>query len=255
MEINFLFEIVLVFICGSMIGSFLNVVIYRFPREKSIMYPPSKCPKCNREIPPYDNIPIFSWLFLKGKCRNCKEPISFRYPFVEFLTAALLVLTYLDFGITWQWFFLTYFICMLIVISWIDIDHLLILNSLTYPTIIIGLIFNFLKGNIFQSLLGAVIGGLFIYLLAKFSAILLKKEGMGMGDVTFVTVLGAWLGLNYLVGTLIISFFIGSIVGLVLMLLRGKSDYFPFGPSLALGALITLLTNNYLFEWYIKIIS
>jgi len=255
METNFLFEIILVFICGSMIGSFLNVVIYRFPREKSIMYPPSRCPKCNREIPAYDNIPIFSWLFLKGKCRNCKEPINFRYPFVELLTGILLTLAYLNFGISWEWLFLSYFICILIAISWIDIDHLLILNSLTYPSIIIGLIFNFSKENIIQSLLGAIVGGLFIYLLAKISLLILKKEGMGMGDVTFVTVLGAWLGLNYLVGTLIISFFIGSLVGLILMFLRGKSDYFPFGPSLAGGAIIVLLTNNYLFEWYIRIIS
>jgi leader peptidase (prepilin peptidase)/N-methyltransferase len=189
---------------------------------------------------------------LGGKCRFCKEKINIRYPFVEFLTASLLFLTYRNFGIDWNWLFLTYFICVLIVITWIDIDYMLILDCLTYPAIIIGFIYSFINNNILQSILGAVVGGVFFYLIVKGSLLIMKKEGMGLGDVTLVTLMGAWLGLEYLLGAVIISFLLGSIIGITLLLKKGKSEYFPFGPSLAIGTLITFLTNNYLLNWYLE---
>jgi leader peptidase (prepilin peptidase)/N-methyltransferase len=241
---------ILVFAIGSLLGSFLNVLIYRLPREKSIVWPGSKCPKCNTPIAGYDNIPVLSWLILSGKCRHCKEKISIRYPLVELLTATLLFLTYKNFGINENWFLLTYFVCLMIVISLIDIDHMLILNSLTYPGIIIGFIYSYANNNIQQSLLGAFLGAVFFYLIVKISFFIMKKEGLGMGDVTFVALMGAWLGINYLLGALLISFFLGSLIGIMLLIKRGKSDYFPFGPSLAAGALVTLLTNNFLLTWY-----
>ncbi len=245
-----IFKGILVFAIGSLLGSFLNVLIYRLPREKSIVWPGSKCPKCNTPIAGYDNIPVLSWIMLFGKCRYCKEKISIRYPLVEILTAILLFFTYKSFGINGNWFFLTYFVCIMIVISLIDIDHMLILNSLTYPGIIVGFIYSYINNNIQQSLLGAFLGAIFFYLIVKISLFVMKKEGLGMGDVTFVALLGSWLGINYLLGSLLISFFLGSIIGIMLLIKKGKSEYFPFGPSLAIGALVTLLTNNFLLLWY-----
>jgi leader peptidase (prepilin peptidase)/N-methyltransferase len=235
-----------------MLGSFLNVVIYRLPREKSIMYPNSRCPKCNNDIKFYDNIPILSWLFLGGKCRYCKEPISIRYPLNEFITALLLCIAFLIFGLSWKWIFITYFISVLIVISWIDLDYMLILDSLTYPGIALGLIYNFFDNKIIEALSGAVLGYFLLFLIAKASLFFLKKEGMGLGDVTLSSLIGAWLGINYLLGTLFISFILGSIIGIILYFYRGKSDYFPFGPFLVIGTLISFFSNNYLFELYLK---
>lgn len=247
-----IFNLILVFIFGSMLGSFLNVVIYRLPREKSIMYPNSRCPKCNNDIKFYDNIPILSWLFLGAKCRYCKEPISIRYPLNEFITALLLCIAFLIFGLSWKWIFITYFVSILVVISWIDLDYMLILDSLTYPGIALGLIYNFFDNKIIESLSGAVLGYLLIFLIAKASLFFLKKEGMGLGDVTLSALIGAWLGINYLLGTLFISFLLGSIIGIILYFYRGKSDYFPFGPFLVIGTLISFFSNNYLFELYLE---
>lgn len=243
---------ILIFVFGSMLGSFLNVVIYRLPREKSIIYPNSKCPKCNSDIKFYDNIPILSWIFLGGKCRYCKETISIRYPLNELITASLLCIAYYIFGLNWKWIFITYFISLMIVISWIDIDYMLILDSLTYPGIIVGIIYNFLNNKIIDSILGAILGYTILFIIAKLSLIFLKKEGMGLGDVTFITLIGAWLGMNYLFGTLFIGFLLGSIFGVGLYLYRKKSDYFPFGPFLALGGLISFFSKNYLFELYLE---
>ncbi|MBC7476410.1 MAG: prepilin peptidase [Candidatus Sericytochromatia bacterium] len=247
-----LFKSIIVLATGSLLGSFLNVVIYRLPREKSIVYPGSKCPSCNNVIAWYDNLPVLSWLLLGGKCRYCKNPIHFRYPAVELLTGILFLLTYAVFGIGWQWMFLAYFVCLLVVITWIDIDFMLIFNSLTYPGIAVGFIYSYINNNLQQSVLGSIIGTVLFYLIAKISLLVMKKEGMGMGDVTLVALIGAWLGLNDLIGSLMISFFLGSVIGIMLLLKKGKSEHFPFGPSLTLAALITLLTKNYLVTWYIS---
>jgi leader peptidase (prepilin peptidase)/N-methyltransferase len=249
------FNLILIFIFGSMLGSFLNVVIYRLPREKSIIYPNSRCPKCNRSINFYDNIPIFSWLFLGGKCRYCKEPINIRYPLNELITALLLCIAYLVFGLNWKWIFITYFISLLIVISWIDIDYMLILDSLTYPGIVLGLVYSFFDNRFLDSLIGGILGYFLLFLVAKISLIFLKKEGMGLGDAILASLIGAWLGVSYLFGTFFISFFLGSIVGIILYFYRGKSDYFPFGPFLAIGSIVTFFSNNYLFELYLKKIN
>lgn len=247
-----LFKSITVFAFGNLLGSFLNVVIYRLPREKSITYPGSKCPSCNTPIAWYDNIPVLSWTILGGKCRYCKNPISVRYPFIELVTGLLLLMTYLTFDISWNWFFLAYFMCLMVVITWIDIDLMLIFNSLTYPGIAMGFIYSYINNNLQQSVLGSIIGTVLFYLIAKISLLVMKKEGMGMGDVTLVALLGAWLGFNNLLGTLFISFFLGSVIGIILLLKKGKSEHFPFGPSLTAGAIITLLTKNYLMTWYLS---
>ncbi|MFN8670525.1 MAG: prepilin peptidase [Candidatus Sericytochromatia bacterium] len=241
-----------VFVTGGLLGSFLNVVIYRLPREKSIAYPGSKCPKCNNAIAWYDNIPVLSWLALGAKCRYCKEPISFRYPSIELLTAILFLTTFMHFGVGWQWLFLSYFVALMVVITWIDIDHMIILDSVVYPGIILGILYNFINGVIMDSLLASFTGYAIFYALAKGSKLLLKKEGMGEGDITLVALLGAWLGMSKMFGTVFLSFFIGSIIGLFLLIRNRKSEHFPFGPALTASAFITIFSNNYVFDLYMR---
>lgn len=247
-----LYKSILVLITGCLTGSFLNVVIYRMPREKSLVMPGSKCPGCDRPIAFYDNIPVISWLILGAKCRKCKEKISIRYPIVELITGILFFLTYQNFDISLNWMFLSYFMCLMVVITYIDIDFMLILHSITYPAIVVGFIYSYINNILLQSVLGFIIGSVLFYLIAKLSFLLMKKEGMGMGDVALVALLGTWLGLTNLMGSLFISFLLGSLVGIIFLAVKGRSEHFPFGPSLAAGAIITLLTNNYLFNWYVN---
>lgn len=247
-----IYKSILVLITGCLTGSFLNVVIYRLPREKSLVLPGSKCPGCDNPIAFYDNIPVVSWLLLGGKCRNCKEKISIRYPLVELVTGILFLMVYNSFDIGYNWIFLSYFVSLMVVITWIDIDFMLILHSITYPSIVIGFVYSYINNTLPQSILGSIIGGVLFYLIAKISLLVMKKEGMGMGDVTFVALLGAWLGLTNLMGSLFISFLLGSLIGIVFLAVKGKSEHFPFGPSLAIGALITIITDNYLLNWYLN---
>lgn len=214
--------------------------------------PGSKCPGCDRPIAFYDNIPVISWLILGAKCRKCKEKISIRYPIVELITGILFFLTYQNFDISLNWMFLSYFMCLMVVITYIDIDFMVILHSITYPAIVVGFIYSYINNILLQSVLGFIIGSVLFYLIAKLSFLLMKKEGMGMGDVALVALLGTWLGLTNLMGSLFISFLLGSLVGIIFLAVKGKSEHFPFGPSLAAGAIITLLTNNYLFNWYVN---
>jgi len=247
-----LYKGILALVTGCLTGSFLNVVIYRMPREKSLVLPGSKCPGCDNPIAFYDNIPVISWLALKAKCRRCGEKISIRYPIVELITGILFYLIYQNFDIGLNWIFLSYFASLMVVITWIDIDFMLILHSITYPAIVVGFIYSYINNTLPQSILGFIIGTVLFYLIAKLSFLMMKKEGMGMGDVALAALLGTWLGLNNLLGSLFISFLLGSVIGLIFLALKGRSEHFPFGPSLAAGALITLLSNNYVFSWYIN---
>lgn len=242
-----------VFFTGCLLGSFLNVVIYRMPEEKSIAYPSSRCPKCNNNISWYDNVPIFSWLLLGAKCRYCKDKISVRYPFVEFLTGCLFFLCFYTFGIDWKWIFISYFICLMVVITLIDIDNMIVLPAIIYPSIFVGVLYNFIKGDIIQSLLASFLGFIIFYIIEKISLLVLKKEGMGRGDALIACLLGSWLGVNSMINSVMMSFFIGSFIGFILLVKNNfKSKQFPFGPSLALSSLITLFSNeNYVFDWYI----
>lgn len=247
-----IYKSILVLITGCLTGSFLNVVIYRLPREKSLVFPGSKCPGCDNPIAFYDNVPVLSWLLLSGKCRKCNEKISTRYPIVELMTGILFLMVYQSYDIGYNWIFLSYFVSLMVVITWIDIDFMLILHSITYPSIGVGFIYSYINNTLPQAILGSIIGGVLFYLIAKISLLVMKKEGMGMGDVTFVILLGAWLGLSNLLGSLFISFILGSLIGIIFLAVKGKSEHFPFGPSLAIGALITMITNNYLLNWYIN---
>lgn len=247
-----------VFCFGAMLGSFLNVVIYRVPNDESIVMPPSHCPRCETRIRWYDNIPVLSWFVLRGRCRHCREPFSFRYPFNEFLTGALFVLLQWRFGWTAQWAGMCVLTAALIAILWIDIDHQLILDVITFPGILLGLAYNLVVVREWQAaLIGCVAGYLFGDILARVSQFIYKKEAFGRGDVKLIAMLGAWLGWKPLVVAVFSSFLLGSVVGLALMGLQrvswGQHAEIPFGPALVGGGLLAIFTGPHLWDWYVGI--
>jgi leader peptidase (prepilin peptidase)/N-methyltransferase len=222
---------------GLITGSFLNVVIHRLPRGESLILPPSHCPKCDHRLGFWDLIPVLSYLCLRARCRYCRAPVSPRYPLVELLTAAITLLTWLSFGPTLEFAAMLLLSYALIAIAFIDIDHQIIPNKLTLPLLAIGLLFRGIQGEILPALLDVVISGGVLFAFAFF-----YPQGMGMGDVKYLAMTGAFLGWF----SAIYSLFLGSLLGLLVMvpLLAfakiGRRDPFPFGPFLVLGTLIVL---------------
>jgi leader peptidase (prepilin peptidase)/N-methyltransferase len=263
------------FFLGLIIGSFLNVCIYRIPRGLSIIIPSSRCPSCNTPIRPWDNIPIVSYLLLGGKCRSCKARISFRYPFVEFLNGVLYVEVLWKFGIGWHTLIYLVFFSSLIVITFIDLDFQIIPDRITLPGIPIGLasslmsmskwfpntiflIDPFLRSSslgIKNSLLGAFAGFGLFYIVAFSGSALFKKEALGGGDIKMMAMVGALTGWKGVLSTTFFGSLTGTIVGIFLMLLKGKKKdtKIPFGPFLALGAAITIFFGQEILSWYISV--
>jgi len=258
-----------VFIFGLLFGSFLNVCIYRLPRDESIAFPPSHCTNCSTPIKFYQNIPVISYLLLGGKCSSCKEPISVIYPAVELFTAVLVTLLFYKYGVTFETFVYVILTLSLIVISFIDLEHFIIPNVITLPGIIIGLAYNllitdwgfFLKiipgldfGNIFyiapripalNSFFGIIIGGGTLLLIAYLYKIIRKREGMGMGDVKLLAMLGAFLGINGVFFIILVSSLVGSVIGITLILIqRGNMKLvLPYGPFISFAAVLFLFTG------------
>ncbi len=235
-------------------GSFFNVCIHRIPRGESILYPPSHCPKCGTSLKFYDNIPILSYIFLKGRCRYCKAKISPIYPIVELLTGVLYLLTYIIFSYKGllDLFFAYIFISLLIVITFIDLEHMIIPDVLVIPGIIIFLFYPFLSSNslFLNKLLGGFIGGFIIFLI-----VFLSRGGMGIGDIKFSIMIGLFLGIKYIFVALILSFIIGGIVGIGLLVfkIKGRKDPIPFGPFLSIGGIISLFWGDIILRiwgWY-----
>jgi len=256
-----LYAIVCVF--GSVVGSFLNVCIYRIPRGLSIIIPSSRCPSCNIPIKPWDNIPILSYIFLGGRCRACKTRISFRYPLVESLNAVSYVLVTWRFGFEWSTLFYFIFCSALIVATFIDIDFQIIPDRITLPGIPVGIISGgfllldpFMRTSplgIKSSLIGAFAGFAFYYLVAVTGYHIFKKEAMGGGDIKLMTVIGGFLGWKGVILTTFIGSLSGAVIGVLLMLFKGKEwgSRIPFGPYLALGAYLTLFYGQEIFYWYL----
>jgi leader peptidase (prepilin peptidase)/N-methyltransferase len=249
------FILIFVFILGAFVGSFLNVCIYRIPKEESIIIPSSHCTSCNHPLSPIDLIPILSYFIQRGKCRYCGEPFSWRYPLVEFLTAVFFLLIVAIYKITFISFILIIFTSLLIVIFFIDLDHQIIPNSLTYPGIVFGLITSF-KNPIAESFkfafLGSLFGGVLFLSIAFLSSFLFSKEGMGGGDIKLACMMGAFLGFKNLIIAIFLSFTIGGIVGIFLMRLKvkGRKDYIPFGPALVSGTFLALFFGKQILSWY-----
>ncbi len=258
MIVNQPFLIILfVLFFGLCIGSFLNVCIYRLPIEKSIVNPPSSCPECGYLIRFYDNIPIISYLLLGGKCRQCKTPISMRYPVVELLTGLMAVAALFKFGFTFSALIHFIFIAALIVITFIDIDHQIIPDIISLPGIIIFFLCSFAipQVSVKDSLIGILAGGGILYAIAVGYALLKKAEGMGGGDIKLLAMIGALLGWQGVLFTVFISSAFGTFVGVIVMLKtkKGMKLAIPFGPFLAIGAILYIFFGHRIILWYLGI--
>ncbi len=233
---------------GLAIGSFLNVVIYRVPRDESIAFPASRCTTCGHPLGILENVPVLSWLVLAGRCRACKTPISSRYPLVELMTAALFCLSVLEFGVSVTALGAALLSGYLIVTVFVDIDHLLILDSLTIPVAVCGLLIALSQGRALSALEGAAFGcALFglIYLLTR-------GAGLGLGDVKLAACAGIFLGLADTVAASAAAFVIGAIAAVPVLTMRRRRgrDVLPFGPFLVLGVLILEFAPDLVFGPY-----
>ena len=242
-------------IFGGMIGSFLNVCICRLPKEESIVRPGSHCPHRQKPIEFYDNIPLISYFLLRGKCRYCKGTISIQYPLVEGITALSSLLLMMTFGPSLSFLFYFAFLSALIVVTVIDIYHQIIPDVISLPGIGVGLLASLLIPEIsfWNSLIGILLGGGSLFLVATLYQWLFKREGMGGGDVKLLAMIGAFLGWKAVILTILLGSLIGSITGIFIMVWKGKDSKYaiPFGPFLSLGAVISLFYGENLIRWYI----
>jgi len=250
---------VLIFIFGLIFGSFLNVCIYRMPRDQSIVWPGSACTACKKPIAWYDNIPLLSYAILRGKCRHCSAAISMQYPLVELLGGIACVAAWNQ-GMDYPYAIMANVILLsLIVITFIDIEHQIIPDEITLSGIVIGLVFSTIypgwhgvSGHgqgVLYSLLGILTGGGFLLLTAVIAEKLLKKEAMGGGDIKLLGAVGALFGWKGALMTLFAGSMVGSFVAVFLKIFF-KQDRIPFGPYLAVGVIITLLWGEKIISWY-----
>jgi leader peptidase (prepilin peptidase)/N-methyltransferase len=239
---------------GALVGSFLNVVIYRVPLGKSIVWPSSACPHCTRELSWYENIPVASFLALRGHCRTCRARISPQYPLVEALTAVM-------FGAAW-WYYgpgpllasRLVFGCALIVLFAIDLEHQLLPNAITLPGIVVGFLFSlFTVPGWVSSLIGILVGGGVLYAIAEIYYRVRHEEGLGMGDVKMLAMVGAFLGWQLTLLTLMLASLSGTVIGLVLIVTKvgGLKYALPFGTFIALGAAAAATVGSRLLGWYV----
>ena len=263
----------IVAIFGALVGSFLNVVILRVPAHRSIAYPGSQCPSCQAPIRWYDNLPVLSWLILRGKCRSCHAPISMRYAIVEMLTSALFVAVFWNFGIRHNatrpviGVYMA-FAATMIVLTFIDLDHRIIPNVISLPGIVIGLLLSFVLPHPFErrwwwptlpvtwesSLAAILVGGGALLLIAQVYLWIRKDDGMGMGDVKMIAMIGAFLGLPAVGFVFVFSSLLGSLIGVGLIALSGGSmkTAVPFGPFLAIAAVAYLFVGPELVTLYLS---
>ncbi|HEY8279181.1 MAG TPA: prepilin peptidase [Bdellovibrionota bacterium] len=243
-----------IFLFGLCWGSFLNVVIHRLPKGESVVKPRSRCPKCKKLIPWHWNVPVLSWIVLGGKCANCKKKIAWRYPLVELLTACLFTLSAVFFPVLIAWPFHFFFLAALVACTFIDIDHWILPDKITLPGIVVGLASSLLIPGFhpLDSFAGVVVGGGILYLVAWAYKMAAKRDGLGGGDIKFLAMVGAFLGVRGALTSLVLSSFLGSILGIFLIALKGKkgSTAVQFGPFLALGALAAFFFGEPLWQWY-----
>jgi leader peptidase (prepilin peptidase) / N-methyltransferase len=239
---------------GLCIGSFLNVVIHRVPRGKSVVTPPSRCPHCNYLLRWSDNVPVLSWVFLRGRCRKCRAPISIRYPVVEILTMLLFLLHLWVFGWSALMIVRVAFATALVALFAIDLEHQLLPNVITLPGIAVGLIVSLvLPPGIVDAVLGALLGYGILWAIAATYYRYAGHEGMGGGDLKMLAMIGAFLGWQLVILTLVLGSVGGSLIGmLVIAIKRGDRKYaLPFGTFLALGALAASLVGEQILTWYL----
>lgn len=274
--------VVLVALLGLAIGSFLNVCIYRVPRDESIAFPGSHCTVCNEDIKRRDLIPVISYFLLRGKCRNCGTHISIKYPIVEVLTSMVFVHIFLKFEPMNEYvysMFMMVFFAMLIVIAFIDGEHMIIPDKIVIPGIVLGVVANtvgriFIESSNFiswhESLIGALVGSVPLFIIGLIGTKIAKQDALGFGDVKFIAMIGAFLGWQMVIITLFLAVVIGAIIGIIIKVrLRfiisddneeneennhGKMIEMPFGPMLALGGAIAALYGWDILYWYLRLV-
>lgn len=240
------------FLFGAAIGSFLNVVMYRLPKGISIIKPNSFCPACKKPIIWYENIPLVSYVLLRGKCSNCKKPISIRYFAVELITALVFLYLFAQFGLSFSFLFYAYFFSVLIAISGIDFAYQLIPDVLSMPGIVIGLVFHLTQGSILQSVIGAAFGGGLILLIRAVGGWVYKKEVMGLGDVYLTAMIGAFVGFPFIIAAIFIGALFGAILGIayVISTRQSRESPIPFGPFLSLGGMLVIIFEPQVIRFF-----
>ena len=253
-DVYFLFA--LVFVLGAVVGSFLNVCIYRIPEGLSIVFPASRCPVCTAPLRWFHNVPVFSYLLLRGKCAFCAVKIPWRYPLVELLNAGLYVLVLWYFGLSGATLVFFLFISALIVITFIDLDHQIIPDVISLPGIVVGFMCSFVLPWLTwqDSLYGILLGGGSLFAIAAGYEFLTKKEGMGGGDIKLLAMLGAFLGWKAVLPIIFLSSLVGTLIGVPLMLIKGADGQLaiPFGPFLAFSSIIYLFWGGAIIRWYMS---
>jgi leader peptidase (prepilin peptidase)/N-methyltransferase len=260
---------------GMTVGSFLNVVAWRVPKGESIIRPGSRCTSCGKQISWYDNIPVFSWFILRGRCRNCGERFSFRYAMVELVTGLLFSAIFMKYGLTWLSLSNAVFISLLICVVLTDIDHWIILDSVSFGGIVLGLIFALTPGGIgfLRSLFSAAVAFLLFFLVRIVSKLILKRRpgytiapkghedeadefqgGMGWGDIKLAGMMGAFLGPSSTAVALFIGFLLGAFTGITVIITgRNRRLPLPFGPFLAIGAVVAVFAGQAIWQFYLRI--
>jgi leader peptidase (prepilin peptidase)/N-methyltransferase len=238
---------------GLCIGSFLNVVIYRLPLGQSLVSPGSRCPKCGYELRWYDNVPVLGWLVLAGKCRQCRAPISVQYPIVEIVTGLLFLLVAWLTPVGPLLISRLILVAILVALFGIDLEHQILPNSITLPGILVGLMFSAITPPGWRdALLGTLLGAGVLYGIAAAYYAVRREEGLGMGDVKMLAMIGAFLGWKAVLVTLVLSSFSGAAIGMALIAAQrgGMKLALPFGTFLAVGALAAMLVGDPLIAWY-----
>jgi leader peptidase (prepilin peptidase)/N-methyltransferase len=234
------------FLFGASIGSFLNVVIFRMPQGISIIKPNSFCPRCKKPIPWFENIPILSYIILRGRCSRCRKRISIQYPLVEAFTAACFLWLYLRFQISWEFLFYLLMFTSLIIISGIDLSHQVIPDIISIPGMLLGVVFNAITGDLKASIIGLIFGGGLILLIRVLGGKAYKKEVMGMGDVFLTAMIGAFVGFPAIIIAIFIAALTGAIFGLAFLVStrRNRESPIPFGPFLSIGGMAIILLHE-----------
>jgi leader peptidase (prepilin peptidase)/N-methyltransferase len=264
-------------IFGLITGSFLNVCIYRLPRHESIVFPGSRCPHCGKSVRPIDNIPVLSFLLLRGKCRNCRRPISFQYPLVELLSGLAFYACAAEWGLTSPTFVNSIFLSAILVLVFTDYHHQILPNALTLPGAIAGFLMCTFQSRVFfgdpvstyfaalisssntqtllpwtGSLLGAIVGAGILFLVASAYQLVRKRQGLGMGDIKMMAMVGAFLGWRSAFWTIVFGSFLGSIAGILLVLFGGRTlqAKLAFGTFLGVASVICLFFGEAIIRWY-----
>jgi leader peptidase (prepilin peptidase)/N-methyltransferase len=276
---NNLIFLLIVSIFSLLVGSFLNVVIYRLPKIMqagwraecneflgnnaadnqeiiSLSHPASTCPHCGHKIRPWENIPILSYLFLRGRCSNCSKPISIRYPLIEALTGILAVFVAWHFGVTFQFAGILLLTYALIALSMIDVDHQLLPDNITLPFLWLGVFLNSfgLYTDLHSAVIGAIAGYLSLWSVYWLFKLLTGKEGMGYGDFKLLALFGAWLGWQFLPQIILLSSLVGAVIGISMIVIRGRDRNIPipFGPYLAIAGFISILYGPEINQSYLQ---